>query len=414
MYFNGNIINIMKKRLITGLLQYIGAVVLIVCTAITVYGFETGSLPFMDASYLEARKNSGINGAGQDVEPPLPNTQQTVVTAATYIGSLPKVPAGAVSFTGVYGNGAYLAVRPMSEIGNVGTAKLDLRMGFIIKSENGAVQAVYDGELKDISSVINGWDLTYLRNEDGKPLFVKDGTHAYYENGVLVPCEYDSYNLDKGIYCEQAAYLAAYDSSYEVFKQDGFYGLRRSEDGGVVVQPKYSDVYGMSEGYCIAVDTDKRLHLYDKDGTLINSDYYGAEAEDSRAIGYYFVRNGLTRVRDGNGKELMLRTDGTVLDIPSGFTVLAYSDGAILLKGALGYGYMSSDGKWITNPDYADAKPFNEGLAVVCGEDGACGMIDLNGNTVIPTVFDSVSGSSDGVILAYAQKYGYYIINKLS
>lgn len=403
----------MKKKMITGLLQYVGAIVLILCTAVTVYGFETGCLPFMDESYLEARKNTGA-GVGQEAEPPLPNTQQAVVTVATYINSLPKVSAGALPFNGVYENGAYLAVRPISEIGNLGTARLDLRMGFIIKSENGTVQAVCDSELKDISSVVNGWDLTYLRNEAGKPLFVKDGTHAYYENGALVPCEYDSYNLDKGIYCEQAAYLASYDTSYEVFKQDGFYGLRRLADGAVVVQPEYADVYGMSEGYCIAVDADKRLYLYDENGTLINSSYFASETEDAKAIGYYFVRNGLTRVRDGNGKELMLRTDGTVLDVPSGFTVAAYSDGAILLKGASGCGYMSYEGKWITNPDYTDAKPFNEGLAVVCDANGAYGMIDLKGNQVIPAVFESISGSSDGVVLAYAQKYGYYIINKLS
>ncbi len=367
----------------------------------------------MDASYLDTRGNGGGDTAPEE-EPDASQTQKPAVTAATFIASLPKAPEGSVPFTGVYGEGAYLASCSMAGIGSVGGADLALRMGFLIKSEAGSVKAVYDSGLKDISSVINGWELTYLRSEDGAPLFVKDGSHAYYKNGILVPCEYDSYNLDKGIYCEQAAYLAGYDRDYEVFKQDGAYGLRKRSNGNVVVLPEYKDVYGMSEGYCIAIDEDNRLYLFDEQGTIITSSYFGADTENASAIGYYFVKNGITRARTAEGAEVMLRTDGTVMDMPSGFTVCAYSDGAILLKGPSGYGYMSFDGKWISNPDYDDAKAFSEGLAAVRTAEGTYGMIDLKGKLIIPAVFDSISGCSDGVILAYAQKYGYYVINKLS
>ena len=316
--------------------------------------------------------------------------------------------------TSVFGSYSYLTSRPMTDIGNVGDAKLELRMGFLIKFNDSGVLAVYDAKLNDITAVVNGWDLTYLRSEEGKPLFVKDGSHAYYENGSLVSYQYDSYNLDKGVYCEQAAYLAAYDKEYEVFAKGSLFGLRKKADGSVIVKPQYSDVYGMSEGYCIAVDAQKRLYLFNQEGTLISSKYYASEKENADAIGYYFVRNGLTRARTGDGKEILLRTDGSVFDIPSGFTVCAYSDGAILLKGASGYGYMSYNGKWISNPDYVSAKPYNEGLAAVCNAEGTYSMINLEGDTVIPAVFDSISSSSDGVVLVYAQKYGYFIINKLS
>ena len=140
---------------------------------------------------------------------------------------------------------------------------------------------------------------------------------------------------------------------------------------------------------------------------------YAAEKDDVNAVGYYFVKNGMTRARTGDGTEVLLRTDGTVLSVPSGFSVCAYSDGVILLNGASGYGYMNSRGRWISSPDYKQALPFSEGLAVVCDHNGNYGVISLNGTVVVPCVFTSITGSFDGVILAYAQDYGYYIINKV-
>lgn len=405
----------MKKRMITGLLQYIGAIVLVLCSVLTVFAFDAGKLPFMDEDYLDARSQA-LSGT------PLPeagenDTQSTqpqqLVTAATYINTLPKADKGAVPFNGIYGAGNFtLAHRPLSGIGIIGSAQLELRCGFLIKTENGQVVSVYDSTLNDITSVVNGWSLTYLRNADGKPLFTKDGQHAYVENAKLVVCDYDGVNLDKGVYIAYPAYLAGYDADYSVFKEDGFYGLKKT-DGTVIVSPEFMDVYSMSEGYCVAVDADKRLHLFDKNGTLISDKYYAAEKDDANAVGYYFVRYGITRARTADGEEVLLRTDGTLLSVPSGFTVCAYSDGAVLLQGPSGYGYMNFSGRWISTPDFKSAKPFSEGLAAVCDANGNYGMISLSGDYVIPSVFTSITGCSDGVILAYAKEYGYYIINKV-
>ena len=118
----------------------------------------------------------------------------------------------------------------------------------------------------------------------------------------------------------------------------------------------------------------------------------------------------------------MLDKNGKELALPSGFELVAYSDGVMVLKQSYKdkdgnskafYGYMSSEGKWIANPDYTAARPFYEGLAAVCGADGKWGMIDADGNTVIPAVFDSISDCQDGVILAYEQKYGNCIFGKI-
>ena len=406
----------MKKKMITGLLQYIGAIILVLCSVFTVYAFDAGKLPFMDEDYLEARSQAAVGDLLPDAEVEGTESEkpQQVVTAATFINSLPKADKAVFPDRGLYKtDGFVLANRSMAELGVVGEAQLSVRCGFLIKTVNGEVVSVYDSSLNDVTSVVNGWSLTYLRESEGRPLFTKDGQHAYVENGKLVLCEYDGVNLDKGVYAEYPAYLADYDKDYTVFKEGGLYGLKRV-DGTVVVPAKYADVYGMTEGYCIAVDGDKRLYLYDKNGAVISDKYFAAEKDDSSAIGYYFVRNGITRARDADGKEVMLRTDGTVISVPSGFEVCAYSDGAILLKGETGYGYMNYKGRWIGTPDYKQATPFNEGLAVVCDSNGDYGMIACDGETVVPFVFSNIVGCSDGVILAYAQEYGYYIINKLT
>ncbi len=405
----------MKKTLLTGLLQYIGAVILVLCSALTVYAFDAGKLPFMDADYLAARKQANQSaplpeGEGEQVDE---ETETQVTTAATYTASLPKADGGTVSYTGVYSTGANsFVLRPTSDLGTLGTAKLEVRCGFVIKTDNGKVVSIYDSKLNDVTAAVNGWSLTYLRNADGKPLFVKDGTHAYLENGVLVPSSFDAVNLDKGVYYEYPSYYSGFNSEYTVYNQGGLYGLEKA-DGTVIAEAKFADVYGVSEGYFIAVDADKKLYLYKADGTLISDRYYAAANDNANSVGYYFVRHGLTRARTADGVEVMLRADGTLLSIPTGFTVCAYSDGAVLLKNGTEYGYMNYNGRWISTPDYKQAAPFSEGLAAVCDADGNYGMLDLQGNTVIPLVFTSISNSSDGVIVAYAQKYGYYIINKV-
>jgi len=410
------LLTIMKKRMITGLLQYIGAAVLILASVLTVFAFDAGVLPFMDEDYLDARSQAlaGTPLPDMNEEDIQSEKPQQAVTAATFISSLPKAGTDVIPYVGVYGGGnANLANRPVSSLGVLGDSKLELRCGFIIKTENGKVLSVYDSQLRDITTVIDGWTLTYLRSAEGKPLFTKDGQHAYVENGALVPCDYDAVNLDKGVYSEYTAYPMGYDKNYIVFKNGGFYGMKKT-DGTIVVPAEFMDVYGMSEGYCIAVDGEKRLHLFDQNGTLISDEYFVSQKDDASAVGYYFVKNGVTRACTSKGEEILLRTDGNVISVPTGFTVCAYSDGVALLKGNSGYGYMNSKGRWISTPDYKHALPFSEGLAVFCDADGNYGMLSLDGNCVVPAVFSNIVGCFDGVILAYAEEYGYYIINKLA
>lgn len=402
----------MKKGAFNGLMQYLGAIAMLLCTALFIYGFGIGALPFMDDAYLaareEAEKEAGVSAPPEDVSSSQPEVQ---ITAASFTAGLERIGAGVYPYKGIYGDNARILLRSLSGLSLGEGENITLCMGYTIVRKNGETLAVYDGALNNVSAALDGYGLTLKRDASGNALFYGADGYVYLEGGALVRAEYDAVNFDKGIDGEYPSYLSGCDTAYTVFEENGSYGLRRNADGAVIVPAKYVDVYGVSEGVSIAVDGDGRLYLYNTDGVLLSDGYYAAEGS-AEATGYFFVRNGLTRARSASGEELMLRSDGSVFNIPSGFTVVAYSDGVMLLKGKNGYGYMQYNGKWLCTPQYSAAEPFNEGLAVVRDDGGLCGALDLNGNAVIPCVFESLTDFSDGVALAYTQKLGYFVLNK--
>ena len=62
---------------------------------------------------------------------------------------------------------------------------------------------------------------------------------------------------------------------------------------------------------------------------------------------------------------------------------------------------------------YTYAGPFSEGLCVLGYEGGKCGMIDTEGNVVIPFVFDYISDVSGGRIALYESSIGWSVIQKM-
>lgn len=57
------------------------------------------------------------------------------------------------------------------------------------------------------------------------------------------------------------------------------------------------------------------------------------------------------------------------------------------------YGFMTIDSTYLVEPKYAMAYPFNNGYAVVIGENGKAGIINTNGEEVIkPEYYDNIGG----------------------
>ncbi len=165
-------------------------------------------------------------------------------------------------------------------------------------------------------------------------------------------------------------------------------------------------------------------------GWNANEYYTEPLLRDISSIGSYYFDHGLMRVRlvsydryqyikydmfmVGTDDDLLIRPDGTRFYIPSGYTLEAYSDGMLLLSRDGKYGYMDYTGKWVVEPNLLEAAPFVEGVAAIKNRGGKCGMIDTNGNAVIPFKYDYVSNISSGLVAAYKEGSGWDIYTKMA
>ena len=106
-------------------------------------------------------------------------------------------------------------------------------------------------------------------------------------------------------------------------------------------------------------------------------------------------------------EDILVDRYGKEFTLPVGYTLRAYSDGMILLEKDGRVGYMDYTGPWIAEPIYAAAEPFVNGLAALTTADGRVGMIDTEGNIILPFAYDSISQASDGVIVVYDTALGW-------
>ena len=86
------------------------------------------------------------------------------------------------------------------------------------------------------------------------------------------------------------------------------------------------------------------------------------------------------------------------------------SPGEYILSRDGKYGVQAVTGEWIAQPIFADAGPFIGGLAPLKTEDGRWGMIDTDGNIVLPFTYDSISQVSSGLIACWREENGWSIL----
>lgn len=300
-------------------------------------------------------------------------------------------------------------------------------MGFIfvndgtkndILSSNGKALAI--SEQYSLSPVL-------ARDASGSPVFVDRNTWSYVTllpDGTVMPTDYDAERDFRGVFADYPSYYGVSDDpGYEISQRGRGYGFKIN--GENKVNASYQKAFNYSEGFGCAYDAQNRLYFFNHEGRLriagLAEVMYGAgERTDETALGYYYFDEGLTRVTKrtySRGKlvserETFVDRTGDEFKTPADYSVYSYSDGMILLKKDGFGGYMNSRGKWILQPEYTYTRPFFEGLAAVGYENGKKGMIDKNGNFVIPPVFDEITDCSGGVICAYEKTGGWYIINK--
>lgn len=309
----------------------------------------------------------------------------------------------------------------ISSYEGVSDGDMSLKMGYII-AEKDDEKHIYTPSGNDIASITEGFSLTTLRDTAGNPLFISESGRYYVlnESGALTMSNYDDKRDNRGFTCEYPRYLGVQNKDVYRFRGDnGLFGYRTSSY--VVISPMFKEAFAFGdEGVaCVLLKNylGESLIFYNNKSVTVNMDYYPPTSRDENALGYFYFDDGLIRVRRINGDktsdELIIDSSASPIALPSDYDIVAYSDSRILLKKNERYGYMTSRLEWIALPEFSHANPFYEGLAAVCDQNGRYGMIDRNGETVIPFVFDYVSNCSDGLVLAYKKDVGWKLFAKL-
>ena len=318
-------------------------------------------------------------------------------------------------------------------------------MGYLlVSSENGAGTikiSICDYTGKVIVDDIGDKDPFYARDYSNLPVFV-DSSGTYYS--------FDGTDFSKITYAEirselyydyPAKPLAEYNNIAEVKFVDQSFGARfvNINTKKNYITTKYLKAFNFSSNGLAVVgisgSRDVKIintanksmigstawYIYPGSGAYVVYVYKLPDTFGIESIGCSGFDNGWLRVREQalsrmtsskdtifGDVDILVNADGKRFKIPDGYTLEGYSDGVLLLSNNLGkYGYYSINGYWIAQPIYTYARPFIQGLAVVGYSDGTVGMIDTEGNIVMPFVFTSLSDVSSGVICGYVEGIGW-------
>ncbi len=321
---------------------------------------------------------------------------------------------------------------------------------------------------RDGSVLAKGIDLeyyqpAYTRDSDDIPQFkvasgVKDGevTYKYYmlKNGRMVESDYDDAAEGRGLYYNYPSYFGKSDSDVEIVYRNGSYTLARG--GSAVTYRNYVRAFNYSEGLAAVVRSESlrpeklmlvylNTHYYDElycmkgywNGWYYNdvkqrvaANYRLPDTYGEESIGFFYFDHGLCRVRKQehnyywtyqtmesdrlmSDEDLVIRSDGTLFEVPGGYNVVNYSSGVLVLERDGLYGAYDYTGDFILAPDYDYVSHFSEGLAVV-SKDGLYGVVDSSGNSLVPLIFDYIQPCSSGIICAYSDSCGWAILGKLA
>ncbi|MCD7776527.1 MAG: WG repeat-containing protein [Firmicutes bacterium] len=357
-------------------------------------------------------------------------------------------------------------------------ASVTLYMGYVIVSgtdgvskyiytQDGVCVGYYDGD--EIAPA-------YQRDMDGNPLFIyKDAYYCLDEDACkFVESDYDPDTDDRGAHFD---YLSSYGTLSEsrYFDSDWILSYTYEDIEGEFDENGYQLAYQIPTytRYFALFSTSKRLTDYiytrtwnfseslapvtDENGWLYYITRSGKTAfaasnkytdsslgrkviefylppltDGEESIGFYHFENGLVRIRrvtidntyynrENNPRtyvytdeDILIYSDGTKFATPSGYEVVAYSSGMILLKSSSDgkYGYMDYTGAWVVQPTLSYAEPFYEGLAVV-GEGGERALIDTSGSYVIGMgEYSYISNASSGIIAVYGDE-GWCVLYKM-
>ena len=280
----------------------------------------------------------------------------------------------------------------------------------------------------------------YARDYSNRPIFTDGSSYYIYNDGKLKSVKRDTLRAEL-YYDYPATEIASYNGKAEVkyfpsYDQYRFFNVTTQKN---YIGTRYQYAFNFSSnGLAVVMRVDGEVKIINTSAksSLGSSAWYifpgtsnyvenGYKLPDTlgiESIGCTGFDNGWLRLRIQAQSRMnnsygtivedvhkLINAEGEYFDIPEGYTLEGYSNGVLLLSKDGLYGYYSIKGYWIAHPMYDYARPFIQGLAVVGYENGTVGMIDTEGNVVIPFVFTHISDASSGIITAYVEGTGWNV-----
>ena len=327
---------------------------------------------------------------------------------------------------------------------------IELYMGYILIDNQSNLYLIDSSGTPLCSFSDNVYIPAYTRDTSGRPLFYKEGESdekIYYylsdDGKNFVRSDYDDETDSRGLYFDYPAYWGLTDNdaiSKELDEKSGKWAYV-TEDGKLT-SPSFTNAFAFAEGRaCVTTDKNRGgMYFINESGSQVQKtfitylsdlnrysiwDYAMPASRGIESLGFFYYDHGLTRVRyqiiDNwnwamyrrvrvvSDEDMLIRTDGSIYELPVGYTLKGYSEGMILLEKDGRYGFMDYTGGWIAHPCYVSATPFVSGLSVLETEDGRFGMIDTEGNIVLTFTYDYISQPSSGLVAAYREENGWTV-----
>ena len=217
--------------------------------------------------------------------------------------------------------------------------------------------------------------------------------------------------------------------------------------GKWVIQPQFDRIYTHFETANVAVvEINGKQGVIDKTGKWLVKPEYSTEYRYSQAIhlsksGKYMLAiktetypSGITKkiyhLRDLSGKRMLTQYENLsevsddlfeykdergagLVDILGNKVggqnfqeIRPFNEELAMAQQNDNWGFIDKTGKWVIQPQFANAADFSEGLAKVYTAGGTRGFIDKNGNWVVqPELLDIRSGSTNSLIIACKDRY---------
>ncbi len=268
-----------------------------------------------------------------------------------------------------------------------------------------------------------GYSLTGKKDLQGRAVFQKKDSGAYFIlNG-------DTLSFEEIAFDPQIIPLKEGQENTEIIEENSLFGYKGKHKVGrqykpFTVDPQYTTAFPFRENFAIAADANGKITILNLLGQPVFTNFSlvlpDPSHEDAESF-YYFdydVLRVIIATYDENGslvstRESAINSQGEEVVFPAGYSAVSYKEGFFVLTKDGNYGYYSYNGQWITSPIYDECSPFSEGIAVVKNKNGKYGLIDTQGNELLPCCLDQIESFSNGHTLAYSEGTGWFLLSKV-